>query len=147
MEQTLILFKPDCVQRRLTGRLLARLEDKGLQIVAMKMLQINPDLAKKHYAEHLEKPFYPGLEKYITSGPAIAAVVAGPEAIGVVRTIVGPTNGINAPAGTIRGDFSVSGQKNLIHASDSPESAAREIDIFFSQEEILEYTNPCGDWI
>ena len=147
MQRTLVLLKPDCVQRRLIGRVLARFEDKGLHILAMKLIQINSDLAKKHYAEHLDKPFYPSLEKYITSCPVVAAVIAGPQAISLVRKMVGPTNGIEAPAGTIRGDFSTSGQKNLVHASDGPEAAAREIGLFFDEAEILEYANPCAEWL
>jgi nucleoside-diphosphate kinase len=97
----------------------------------MKMLRITPELAGLHYAEHREKPFYPQLEQYITSGPVVAAVLEGPEVIAVVRRMVGPTNGIEAPAGTIRGDYSLSSQRNLVHASDSPASAEREIGIFF----------------
>jgi nucleoside-diphosphate kinase len=131
MEQTLILLKPDAVERHLIGEILSRFERKGLNIAAMRLLHVVPEQAKVHYAEHVAKPFYPGLEAYITSGPVIAAIIEGPEAIAVVRRLVGPTNGIEAPAGTIRGDFSLSGQRNLVHASDSPESAKREIGIFF----------------
>ncbi|GHT19460.1 nucleoside diphosphate kinase [Planctomycetales bacterium] len=131
MEQTLILLKPDAVERHLIGEILSRFERKGLNITAMRLLHVVPEQAKEHYAEHVAKPFYSGLEAYITSGPVIAAILEGPEAIAVVRRLVGPTNGIEAPAGTIRGDFSLSGQRNLIHASDSPESAKREIRIFF----------------
>lgn len=129
--QTFILLKPDAVERGLVGTLLKRFEDKGLQIVQMKMLRFTPELARKHYAEHIGKPFYPALEEYIISGPAVAAVLEGPEAVAVVRRLVGPTNGIEAPAGTIRGDFSLSNQRNLVHASDSSESAEREINLFF----------------
>ncbi|GHT11665.1 nucleoside diphosphate kinase [Planctomycetales bacterium] len=131
MEQTLIILKPDAVERQLVGEILRRFENKGLRIVEMKMLRISVDKAKQHYAEHVEKPFYPGLEEYITSGPVVAAVIEGPEAIAVVRRMVGPTNGIEAPAGTIRGDYSLSGQRNLVHASDSADSAQREIKLFF----------------
>jgi len=130
-QQTLILLKPDAVERRLVGEILGRFERKGLTLTAMKLMQITPELAKRHYAEHVSKPFYPPLEAYITSGPVVAAVLEGPEAVKVVRTMVGPTNGIDAPAGTIRGDFSLSPQQNLVHASDSPESAKREIELFF----------------
>src|SRR5262245_66350963 len=105
MERTLILFKPDAVQRRLCGRLLARLEDKGLKIVAMKMLRVTKELSAKHYAEHVSKPFYPLLEAFITSGPVIALVAEGPQAVAVVRAMMGPTNGAHAPPGTMRGDF------------------------------------------
>ena len=131
MEQTLILLKPDAVERRLVGEILSRFERKGLTIAAMKLIQITPELAKQHYAEHVSKPFYLGLEQYITSGPVVAAILEGPEAIKVVRTLVGPTNGIDAPPGTVRGDFSLSAQQNLVHASDKPESAKREIELFF----------------
>ena len=105
MERTLVLFKPDCVQRRLVGRLLSRFEDKGFNLVAMKLMRVTPELAGRHYAEHVHKDWYPALEAFITSGPLVAAVVEGPEAVRVVREMVGPTNGRNAPAGTIRGDF------------------------------------------
>ena len=139
MQKTLILIKPDGVQRGLSGEIIRRFERKGLKIVAIKMLQITPELARRHYAEHIDKPFYPGLEKYITSSPTIALVVAGPEAISVVRLMVGPTNGLVAPPGTIRGDFSTSNQLNLVHASDSEASAEREIAAFFKASEIFDF--------
>jgi nucleoside-diphosphate kinase len=131
MERTLVLLKPDCVQRRLMGRVIARLEDKGLSIVAMKLMRVTPELAKRHYAEHVKKDWYPELEAFITGGPVVAMIVEGPEAIGVIRKLVGATNGLKAEPGTIRGDFSSSQQMNLVHASDGPESAAREMEIFF----------------
>ena len=131
MERTLVLLKPDCVQRRLMGRVIARLEDKGLNIVAMKLMRITPELARRHYAEHVQKAWYPELEAFITGGPLVAMIVEGPEAIRVVRDMAGATNGLNADPGTIRGDFSASQQMNLVHASDGPESADREIAIFF----------------
>ena len=131
MERTLILLKPDTVERQLVGAILSRFEQKGLKIVAMRMLQFTPELARRHYADHVEKPFYPNLETYITSSPVVAAILEGTEAIAVVRRMIGPTSGIEAPAGTIRGDYSLSGQLNLVHASDSPEAAEREIGIFF----------------
>jgi len=136
MQKTLILIKPDAMQRGLAGEILARIERKGLKIVALKMMRITPELAKKHYAEHVGKSFYPSLEQYITSFPIIAMAVEGPEAISVIRLMVGPTNGLLAPAGTIRGDFSTSNQQNLIHASDSETSAEREIALFFQEAEI-----------
>ncbi|HEY1064902.1 MAG TPA: nucleoside-diphosphate kinase [Pirellulales bacterium] len=139
MERTLILFKPDCVQRRLVGRILARFEDKGLNVVALKMIQITPDLAKKHYAEHVQKGWYPGLEAFITGSPVVAAVLEGLEVIRVVREMLGATNGLKAAAGTIRGDFSSSRQMNLVHASDGPEAAAREIDLYFQKSELTPY--------
>jgi nucleoside-diphosphate kinase len=147
MQRTLILFKPDCVQRKLVGRILSRFEDKGFRIAAMKLLQVTPELAKQHYAEHVEKPFYPGLEAYITSSPIIAAVLEGPEAISVVRNVLGATNGRNADAGTIRGDFSTSRQMNLVHASDSPESAKREIELYFQPNEVVGYDVTLKEWL
>ena len=117
MERTLVLLKPDCVQRRLMGRILARFEEKGLNIVAMKLMRVTPELARRHYAEHVEKAWYPNLEGFITGGPIVAAIVEGLEAIRVVRDMVGATSGLNAATGTIRGDFSSSQQMNLLHAS------------------------------
>jgi nucleoside-diphosphate kinase len=135
MERTLMLLKPDCVARRLMGRLIARFEDKGLNILAMKLMRVTPELAKRHYAEHVQKAWYPELEAFITSGPVVAMIVEGPETIRVVRDMVGVTNGLKANPGTIRGDFSTSQQMNLVHASDGPEAARREIAIFFPAEE------------
>ncbi|GIW89789.1 MAG: nucleoside diphosphate kinase [Pirellulaceae bacterium] len=146
MERTLVLLKPDCVERRLIGRIISRLEDKGLSIVAMKMLWIDSELAKKHYAEHVQKPFYSGLEKFITAAPVVAMVVEGVEAIRIVRDMLGPTNGRVAPPGTIRGDFSSSRQMNLVHASDGPEAAAREIALYFRHDEIFSYTPTLAPW-
>ncbi len=147
MERTLILFKPDCVQRRLVGRILTRFEDKGFNVVAMKLLRVSPDLAKKHYAEHVHKPFYPGLEAYITSAPIVAAVLEGPEAIRVVREMLGTTSGLKAAPGTIRGDFSTSRQMNLVHASDGPEAARREIELYFSPSEVIGYQPTLTQWM
>ncbi len=147
MERTLIILKPDCVQRRLAGRILARFEDKGLNVIALKMLRITPDLAKQHYAEHVSKPFYPALEKFITGGPVIAGVVEGLEVIRVVREMLGPTSGLKAPGGTIRGDFSSSRQMNLVHASDGPEAAQREIALYFKDAEICSYTPTIAPWM
>lgn len=147
MERTLILFKPDCIERRLLGRLIARFEDKGLNLIALKMMQVTPELARRHYAEHVQKAFYSGLENFVTAAPLVAAVIEGPEAIQVVRAMVGPTNGRNAPAGTIRGDFSTSRQMNLIHASDSPESARREMEIFFTADEIHSRPTTLDRWL
>lgn len=138
MERTLVLLKPDCYSRRVMGEILARFERKGLIVRAMKMLKVTPELAAQHYAEHLEKPFYPFLQAYITSAPVVAMVLEGPEAISCVRNLIGPTNGLKAAPGTIRGDYSQSGRENLVHASDSPESAARETALYFSPEEICE---------
>ena len=139
MEKTLVLLKPDCVQRRLMGRIIGRLEDKGLNIIAMKMLRVTPELAREHYAEHVEKPFYPGLEAFITAGPVVAMVVEGLEAIRVVRELLGATSGLKAAAGTIRGDFSSSRQMNLVHASDGPDAASREIGLYFADGQVCDY--------
>jgi len=134
MERTLILLKPDTVERQLVGTVLSRFEQKGLKIVAMRMLHFTPELAREHYADHVGKDFYPGLEAYITSGPVVAAVLEGVDAIAVVRQMIGPTNGAEAPAGTIRGDFALTSQRNLVHASDSSAAAERELAIFFHSE-------------
>lgn len=142
MERSLILLKPDCVQRRLIGTVISRFEEKAINIVAMKLIQVTPELSKQHYAEHVEKPFYPGLEAFITGAPVVAMVLEGLEVIRVVREMLGATNGLQAAPGTIRGDYSSSRQMNLVHASDSPESATREIGLYFKDEEICGY-DPC----
>ena len=147
MERTLVLLKPDCVQRRLMGQVISRFENKGLNIIAMKMLQVTPDLAKQHYAEHVEKPFYPGLEAFITGAPVLAMIIEGLDVIQVVRDMLGPTSGLKAPGGTIRGDLSSSRQMNLVHASDGPEAATREIDLYFDQAEVCEYEPTLIPWL
>lgn len=147
MERSLILFKPDAVQRRLCGALLSRLETKGLKIVGLKMLQVTKELSAKHYAEHVTKPFYPLLEQFITSGPVVAVVVEGPGAVAVVRTMMGPTNGQQAAPGTIRGDYGVSRQMNLMHGSDSVEAAQREIAVYFSPNELVSYESTLKEWV
>jgi nucleoside-diphosphate kinase len=147
MERTLILLKPDCVQRRLIGRVITRFEDKGLDIIAMKMMRVTPELAKKHYAEHVQKAWYPTLEAFITGGPIVAAVVEGLEAIRVVREMLGATSGLKAAAGTIRGDFSASRQMNLVHGSDGPEAAAREIALYFRDDEICAGELTIATWL
>lgn len=147
MERTLVLLKPDCVQRRLVGRVLARFEEKGLNLIAMKLMRVTPELARRHYAEHVQKDWYPNLEKFITGGPLVAAIVEGPDAIRVVRVMVGATNGLKADPGTIRGDFSSSQQMNLVHASDGPESAQREVAIFFDPAEIHGYEPTIRPWL
>ncbi|MCA9078214.1 MAG: nucleoside-diphosphate kinase [Planctomycetaceae bacterium] len=146
-ERSLILFKPDAVERRLCGKLLSRIEDKGLNIVGLKLIKVTPDLAKQHYAEHVEKPFYPDLESFITSGPVVALVVEGPEAITVMRTLMGKTNGRESAPGTIRGDFGVSRQMNLIHGSDGPEAATREISIYFTEAELIPHEPTLTNWM
>ncbi len=147
MERTLLLLKPDCVQRRLVGRVLARLEDKGFNVIAMKLMRVTPELARRHYAEHAQKAWYPQLEAFITAGPIVAVIVEGPEAIRAVRDMVGATHGLKATPGTIRGDFGSSQQMNLVHASDGPEAAQREISMFFAQSEICAYTPTIQVWL
>lgn len=147
MQRTLILLKPDCVQRRLMGQVIGRFEDKGLNVIAAKFMRITPELARRHYAEHVEKPFYPGLEAFITGAPVMAMVVEGLEAIRVVREMLGATSGLKAAPGTIRGDFSGSRQMNLVHASDGPEAAAREIELYFQADEIFPYEPTLSPWL
>ncbi len=147
MERTFVMVKPDGVQRGLIGEVISRLERKGLKIVAMKMLWISEELAKEHYAEHKEKPFFANLVSYITSGPVVAMVVEGRDAVKVVRKLVGATNPAEADPGTIRGDFGLDIGRNVVHASDSLASAEREIALFFSEDEILSYKRADEDWI
>jgi nucleoside-diphosphate kinase len=132
-EKTLVLVKPDGVRRGLVGQILSRFEAKGFSIEAMKLLTVDKQLADQHYAEHVEKAWYPELREFITSGPLVALILSGDEAITVVRGIVGATDGRKAAPGTVRGDYSLSNQENLIHASDGPESAAREIALWFPE--------------
>lgn len=131
-QRTLVLIKPDAVERGLIGEVLARLERKGLRIERMELRGMDAELSDAHYAEHVGRPYYEGLRDFMTSGPLVALIAAGDEAIPVVRAISGATDGRKAQAGTIRGDFSLSNQQNLIHASDSEESAKREIDLWFN---------------
>ncbi|MDD5163529.1 MAG: nucleoside-diphosphate kinase [Candidatus ainarchaeum sp.] len=147
MEKSLVIIKPDAVNRDLIGRILSRFEEKGLKIAAMKMETLQPYKLKDHYAHLKEKPFYEELIKYMSSIPSILIVVEGKQAIEVVRKMIGPTQGREAGPGTIRGDFSVSNQSNLIHASDSTETAQKEIERFFRPEEIHEYKKMNFDWI
>ncbi len=130
-EQTLVLIKPDAVSRGLVGAILGRYENKGLRIAALERRTIDAAFSDRHYAEHLERAFYPGLRDFITSGPLVALVLEGERAIEVVRTLNGATDGVAAAPGTIRGDLGLSNQLNLVHASDSPTSAAREIALWF----------------
>ena len=132
-QRTLVLLKPDAVRRGLVGEILARFEAKGLDIVALELRTIDAAQADQHYAEHVERDFYPPLRAFVTSGPLVAMVVEGDEAIEVVRAINGATDGRKAAPGTIRGDLSVSNRENLVHGSDSPESAAREIELWFPE--------------
>ena len=147
MERTFVMIKPDGVQRGLVGEVIMRLERKGLKIVAMKMMKVSEELATEHYTEHKEKPFFKSLLDYITSGPVVAMVVEGKNAVKVVRALVGATNPIEALPGTIRGDYGMDIGRNVIHASDSPESAKREISLFFNAEEIIDYSRIDEDWL
>lgn len=147
MQNTLIILKPDAVQRRLVGSILARFEAKGLRIAALKLIQVDRALAEKHYGEHAGRPFFEGLIQFITGGPVIVGVLSGNEAISVVRSMLGATNGTAAAPGTIRGDYSISKQNNLVHGSDSPESAAREIALWFKDGEVAEYAIAGSNWI
>ena len=146
-QRTLIILKPDCLQRRLVGPILSRFEAKGLRLVALKLIRAEQALAEQHYGEHRERPFFPGLLQFITSGPLIVGVLEGPEAIAVVRRLLGKTNGLEAEPGTVRGDFSLSKQNNLVHGSDSPESAKREIALWFRPEELVDYELAGQSWV
>jgi nucleoside-diphosphate kinase len=146
-ERTLVLIKPDGVQRLLTGRILARYEDRGLKIVGLKLIQVSRDLAERHYAVHREKPFFAGLVDFITSAPLVAAVFEGPNAIAVVRAMNGATRPHEAAPGSIRGDFALETAQNLVHASDSAETAAGEIDLWFRPEELLAYDRDVDRWV
>jgi nucleoside-diphosphate kinase len=139
-ERTLLLIKPDAVQRGLIGDILTRFEHKGFKVAGMKMLQITKELSKEHYAHLVSKPFYPDLEKFMTSQPIVAVVIEGKDAVEVTRLIVGPTNASKAPGGTVRGDFSNSTSRNVIHASDSKETAEKEIHRFFKPHELFDYS-------
>ncbi len=142
METTLIIVKPDGVQRGMSGRIISRFEDKGLQIVGMKMMKISQELAATHYEAHKERKFYPGLVRFMTSSPVVVLAIRGINAIAISRKMMGATFGSNAEPGTIRGDFGVSNSFNLIHGSDSPEAAARELKLFFKDGEVQTWT-PC----
>ena len=144
MERTLIILKPDAIQRRLIGRLIQRFEDKGLVPVGMKLVQISRELAARQYAPHQDKPFYPGLIDYVTSGPVVVMVLQGPRCIEISRTLMGATFGYEAAPGTIRGDFGASRTYNLVHGSDSPESAETEISLYFTDDELFDH-DPCGN--
>ncbi|MEA2684711.1 MAG: nucleoside-diphosphate kinase [Chloroflexota bacterium] len=146
-EQTLVLVKPDGVQRGLIGEIIGRMERKGLRVHALKMMKADDALARRHYAEHVEKPFFPGLAEFITSGPLVAMVVAGPSAVATVRQMMGVTDPSKSLPGTIRGDFGLTIGMNLIHGSDSPERAVEEIAIFFQPDEVLDYSRDMERWI
>ncbi len=147
MEKTFLMIKPDGVQRNLIGPIVSRLENKGFKIVGAKLMQVSEELAKTHYQEHEEKPFFGELVDFITSGPVFAMVLEGENVISTARLVVGSTNPQEAAPGTIRGDFGLTVGKNIIHGSDSSESAEREINLFFDEAEILNYDLINKDWI
>jgi nucleoside-diphosphate kinase len=147
IERTLILIKPDGVQRGLVGQILARLERAGLKLAGLKLMRMSQELAAQHYKDHVGKKFYPGLVAFMTSSPLVAAAVQGPKAVETCRKLMGKTFCTDADAGTIRGDFGVSRGMNLVHGSDSPESAMRELALFFNPEELQEYSRPGDAWL
>lgn len=147
METTLIILKPDAVQRGLMGRIMARFEDKGLAIVGCKLMKISPDLAARHYEAHKAKPFYPGLVRFMTSSPVLVLALSGVGAITIARNMMGATFGSKANPGTIRGDFGVSNSFNLIHGSDSPEAAERELGLFFGPGEVVGLDRAIEPWV
>jgi nucleoside-diphosphate kinase len=147
MQRTLVLIKPDAVHRRLVGSVVQRFEQKGLRLVGLKLVQADRALAEKHYAVHKGKPFYESLVSFITAGPTVAVVLEGREAVAVVRAMMGPTDGAKAPPGTIRGDFGCSIQNNLVHGSDSPETAAAEIALWFRPEELIAWQPVDSSWV
>lgn len=147
MEKTFLMVKPDGVQRNLIGEIVSRFEKKGFQLVAAKLMQISRELAEQHYAEHKERPFFGELVDFITSGPVFAMVWQGENVIATARKMMGATNPQEADVGTIRGDYGIQVGMNIIHGSDSPESAEREINLFFKPEEIIEYDKTINKWI
>lgn len=147
LERTLVIIKPDGVQRGLIGEIVARLERRGLKIVALDLRTIAKETAATHYGEHADKPFYDGLIEYITSGPSVLLVLEGPSAVAAVRSTMGVTNPVNAQPGTIRGDFGVMTGRNLVHGSDSPESAAREVALFFGDRDASSWARDADRWI
>lgn len=147
MNRTLILVKPDGVQRGLTGQIITRFEMRGLKLVGMKLMQMSREMAEEHYGEHRGKPFFEGLVQYITSGPIIAMVWEGPDAISAARATMGSTKPVESTPGTIRGDFGLTVGRNLVHGSDGEQSAAREINLFFEAEELLAWGRDLEPWI
>ena len=147
MERSLIILNPDAVQRGLIGPILTRLEQRGLKLAGLKLMRIDEQLARRHYAVHEGKPFFNGLVEYIVSGPVVVAVVSGKNVIGIVRTTVGATNPAQAAPGTIRGDFAVEIGRNLIHASDSPDNGEKEVALFFGERELVALDRSTDAWI
>jgi len=146
-ERTLIIMKPDCLQRNLLGQIIHRFERKGLKIVGLKMMQMEDILLEEHYIHHKDKPFFDGIKKYMKSSPVVVMVLSGMNTISAVRLIVGPTKGYEADAGSIRGDFSISMQSNIVHASDSEENAKAEVERFFKDDELFEYKRNDSDFV
>ncbi len=146
MERSLVLIKPDAIQRGLTGEIISRLEKKGLKLVAMKMIHMNKSMAEKHYAIHKGKPFFEDLVSFITSSPIVAIVFQGDNAVNIIRRSMGETNPAESASGTIRGDLAISIEHNLIHGSDSLKNATKEISVFFSSGEILDYSRDIDSW-
>ncbi|OPY56711.1 MAG: Nucleoside diphosphate kinase [Pelotomaculum sp. PtaU1.Bin035] len=147
MERTYLMVKPDGVQRNLAGEIISRFEKKGYKIVGLKMFRMSRELAEKHYGEHAGKPFFESLVDYITSGPVVAMVIEGKDAVSAARDMMGATNPLKAAPGTIRNSYGIEIGRNVIHGSDSPASAAREISLFFKEEEIIEYSRDVDRWI
>ena len=147
LERTLVLVKPDGVQRGLVGRIIGKFEATGMKIVGMKLMHVSDTLAQRHYAEHEGKPFYAGLVDYITSAPVVALCLEGPDAIAITRKLMGATNPSEAPPGTIRGDFGVEISRNLVHGSANEGDASREVGLFFSDEELIDYSRSNDVWI
>ncbi|PZC47624.1 MAG: nucleoside-diphosphate kinase [Chloroflexi bacterium] len=146
-ERTLVLVKPDGVQRGLAGEVIGRLERRGLQLVGLKLMRMDEALAARHYAEHVEKSFYPGLRDFMTSGPLVAAVFEGENAVRAVRQSMGATNPLDSPPGTIRGDLALDLGRNVVHGSDSAESGEREVALFFRPEELVGWTSDMAGWV
>ncbi|MDD2444473.1 MAG: nucleoside-diphosphate kinase [Desulfotomaculaceae bacterium] len=147
MERTYLMVKPDGVQRSLIGEIISRFEKRGFKIVGLKVMQISRELAEKHYGEHKDKPFFGPLVEYITSGPVAAMVIEGKDAVRAAREMMGATNPLQAASGTIRGSFGIDIGRNVIHGSDSPASAEREIALFFRKDELIEYSRSVDRWI
>ena len=147
MEKTLVLVKPDGVQRGLAGEIISRFERRGLKLIGLKLMQVTEQLAHTHYGEHKDRPFFSGLVHFITSGPVVAMAWEGDNAIAIVRQTMGSTNPVESDPGTIRGDLGVNIGRNIVHGSDSSESAIRELGLFFSADEILSYKRSTDEWI
>lgn len=147
MQRTFLAIKPDGVQRGLIGKIIGRLEERGFKLVGLKLMKVSNELAEKHYGEHKAKPFFKGLVDFITSGPIVAMVWEGKDAINSLRKMMGKTNPLDAELGTIRGDFAIDIGRNVVHGSDGPESAEREIGLFFSKDELVEWNPDIKKWI